>query len=179
MSDVAGVRKMIQVEETAYASAVSSSVATRVGAGINFINLNQHTDRSWVLNGNYGITTGSQEGVDGALPVFRDMEIIGFFMFNYVAGSAGTTEIDIIRHTASGAGTTIFTVTPKISYTAGNQAYMEVWYDPSETLENPAGTTLPTFLSRNLDKGDALTLNFVTRQTNAESLTITLATRPR
>lgn len=170
---------MIQVEETQYAAAVSSSVAQRLGSGINFINLYQHTDRSWVLNGNYGVSTGAQSGVDGAIPIWRDMEIIGFFMFNYVNGVSGTTEINIMRHTASGPGSSIFTVTPKITTAAGNQAFMMEWYDPAEILENPTGTTLPTFLSRNLNKGDALTLDFVQRQSNAENLTITLAVRPR
>lgn len=179
MSDISPQRKMIQVEETAYSAAVSSSVAQRMGAGINFINAYQHTDRSWVLNGRYGVSTGAQSGVDGTIAIWRDMEIVGFFMFNQAAGSSGNTEVNIKRHTASGSGTSIFTVTPKIAYTAGNLVYMSVWYDPLEVLENPAGTTLPTFVSRDLNKGDALSLDFVERQSGAESLTITLALRPR
>ena len=177
MADISPQRKQIQVEETRYSAAVSSSVAQRIGAGINFINLFQHTDRSWVLNGRYGFTTGAQTGVDGTIAIWRDMEIVGFFMFNEISGSSGTTEINIKRHTASGVGTSIFT--PKIVYTAGNLVYMSVWYSPLEILENPSGTTLPTFLSRDLNKGDALSLDFVQRQFDAESLTITLALRPR
>jgi len=53
------------------------------------------------------------------------------------------------------------------------------WLNPAETLENPAGTTLPTFSVTQLNKGDALTLDFVSRQLMAESLTVALAVRPR
>jgi len=180
MSDISPLRKIIQVEEARYPAATSESFATRVGSSINFINTYQHMEKEWVLNGRYGATTGAQTSVDGAIPIGRDLEIVGFFMYNAVAGVSGSTEIDIKRHTVSGsAGSSIFTVRPQISYTAGNDAYLMVWFNPAETLSNPSGTTLPTLPSYNLDKGDALTLDFINRQQNGESLTISIMVRPR
>lgn len=179
MSEIAGQRKMIQIEEVAYAAAVSSGTGSRLGSSINFINLNQYDHKGWVLNGKYGTSTAAQNDVDGALPVFRDSEIVGIFMYNFIAGSSGTTQIDIKRHTASGSGTTIFSIKPSISFTAGNNAYLSYWLDPSEILENPTGTVIPTFSVTSLDKGDALTLDFVSKQLGGNGLTVALALRPR
>lgn len=179
MADQLGIRKIIQVEDTQYAAAVSESLGSRLAQSVNHILFYQYDHKGWVMNGKYSGNGGAQAGVDGALPIFRDMDIVGFFMFNYVAGSSGISEVDIVRRTASGAGSSIFSVRPSISYGAGNEAYMMTWLDPLEVLENPAGTTLPTFSVTTLDKGDCLSLNWVTRQLGAESCNVTLALRPR
>ena len=180
MSDISPLKKMIQVEEARYPAAASESFASRVGSSINFIKLYQLMEKEWVLDGRYVTDAGPQTSVDGAIPIGRDLEIVGFFMYSAVAGSSGSTEIDIKRHTTSGsAGSSIFTVRPQISFTAGNNAFLMVWFNPAETLSNPSGTTLPTLPSYNLDKGDALTLDFVGRQLNGESLTVSLMVRPR
>lgn len=180
MSDIAPVKSQIQNEEATYPAAASSSFATRVGSSINFINLYQHIERQWVLNGKYGASTGSQINVDGVIPILFNMTIVGFCMFNAVAGASGTTEIDIQRRINSGASSSsIFSVTPKITSAAGNGAYMIKQYGPDLVLDNPAGTTLPTFSVLDLNAGDVLHLNFVTRQSGAESLTISLFMKPR
>ena len=179
MADQTGLRKIIQVEDTKYAAAVSESLGSRLAQSVNHILFYQYDHKGWVMNGKYSGGGGAQSGVDGALPIFVDMDIVGFFMFNYVAGTSGVSEIDIKRHSASGVGTTIFSVRPSMSYTAGNQAYMMNWLSPAAVLENPSGTTLPTFSVTSLDKGDALTLDWVSRQLGAESCTVTLAVRPR
>lgn len=179
MSDITPLRTIIQSEEVAYAAAVSSGTGTRLGQGLNFHNTNQIQIVEWVLNGKYGRDTGSQSGVDGAISIWRDCEIIGFFMYNGVAGSSGLTDVEIRRLTSSGVSASIFTTRPTLSFTSGNEAYMSVWYDPTNVLENPSGSTFPVFSSRNLNAGDALVLDFVSRQLNAESLTVQLALRMR
>lgn len=179
MANISPVKTIIQSEEVAYAAAVSSGTGTRIGQGLNFHNTNQIQIVEWVLNGKYGRNIGAQENVDGAVSIWRDCEIIGFFMFNQIAGSSGVTDIDIQRYTSSNTKASIFTVRPSLSFTSGNEAYMSVWYDPTNVLENPTGSTFPTFVSRNLNAGDALALDFVTRQLDAESLTIQLALRMR
>ena len=179
MSNVSAVRNIMQAEELTSEAAVSSGTATRIGEALQFHNLYQLAPLFWNLNGRYGGSTAAQTGVDGALPIFTNCDIVGFFMFNQVAGASGITEIDILRHTASGAGATIFSVRPSISYVAGNLAFISLYRDPSVVLENPAGTVLPTFSQTQLNAGDALTLNFVTRQLNANGLTVSLAVRPR
>lgn len=179
MSNITPLRTVIQSEEVAYTAAVSSGTGTRLGQGINFHNTNQIQLVEFILNGKYGKSTAAQSGVDGTIPIFRDCEVVGFFMFNYVAGASGVTEVDIQRYTASNTKSSIFSVRPSLSYTSGNEAYMSIWYDPSTTLENPTGATFPTWVSRNLNAGDALGIDFVSRQLGAESLTIRLALRMR
>lgn len=179
MSNINPVRTIIQSEEVSYASAVSSGTGTRLGQGLNFHNTNQIQVYQWVLNGRYGRNSGPQSGVDAAQAIWRNCEIIGFFMFSSVAGSSGTTDIDIRRFTASGVSASIFTQRPTLTNAAGDEAYMMSWYDPTNVIENPSGSGFPLFVSRNLDAGDALVLDFVTRQVDAESLTIQIATRMR
>ena len=179
MSNVSAIKNIIQSEEVTSEAAVSSGTATRMAESIRHIQIYNIENPTWKLNGTYGKGVGAQATVDAAVPIFTDCDIVGFFMFNTVAGSSGSTEINILRHTASGAGTSIFSVRPQISYTAGNLAYLATYLDPVLTLENPAGTTLPTFSTTQLTAGDALTLNFVQRQVSGNGLTVTVAVRPR
>lgn len=179
MSNISAVRNTLQVEELASEAAVSSGTATRIGESIRHIQLYNIENPSWSMNGIYGKNTGAQSTVDGARAIFSDLEIVGFFMFNSGAGVSGVSEIDILRHTSSGAGTSIFSTRPQISSAAGNNAFLSMYLDPALTLENPAGTTLPVFSTTQLTAGDALTLNFVTKQNNGSGLSCVLAVRPR
>lgn len=180
MADITPVRRKIQLEEVQAFAAVSSSTGNKLGASTNFILDKVKIHRNWQLNGKYGKTAAGQTEVDGGIPIEENMEIVGFYMNNQIAGSSGITEIDIRRRVASGTtGSTIFTTRPSISYAAGNNAKLQVGLNPAETLHNPAGTVLPVFLSVNLDKGDDLFLDFISRQVGAESLTVTLILRPR
>lgn len=180
MTDISPLKKKLQLEELLAAAAVSSGTGQRLGASINFILDFETIHRTWQVNGIYGRSTGAQSAIDGSIPIEFNMEICGFYMANEIAGSSGTTEIDIRRQVASGsAGTSIFSVRPQITSAAGDKAKLQANYTPNETLHNPTGTTMPTFSSFNLDKGDALFLDFVTRQQDAQSLTVTLIMRPR
>lgn len=180
MSDITPAKKLITNEEVDAYAAVSNATGNRLGGCLNFHNYYQFTTLQWNLNGKYGRATGGQQGVDGAVPVFWDCEIVGFFMFNSIEGTSGTTEINIRRFTSSGgSGSTIFVVRPSITSASGSNAYLSAYYDPIVTLENPSGTVMPVFTSRQLNRGDALVLDFTSRQAAAESLTVTLALRPR
>jgi hypothetical protein len=68
------------------------------------------------------------------------------------AGTAGSTEIDIKRKRGGGAFTSIFTVKPTISYTAGNDAL------------STAGTLDPTMVD--IEAGDILKLDITAAQTH-------------
>lgn len=180
MADISPLRKKIQVEEVQAFAAVSSATGSRIGASTNFILEKEKVHRTWQINNKYGKSASGQTSVDGSIPIEEDMEIVGFYMNNDIAGNAGTTEIDIRRRVTSGtSGSSIFTTRPAIDFTAGNSAKLQVGYNPNETLHNPTGTTLPVFASLNLDKGDDLFLDFISRQTNAYNLTVTLIMRPR
>lgn len=181
MADATPRRINIQSEEVRYRSAVSESTMTRVGQSINFINLKQYDSRGFFQNGPY-FTGGVQAGVDGAWPVLFDVEIIGVSMFNLVAGTSGTTTLDVRRFTASNTpagGASIFSVKPSITSAAGNNAF--VFYDflNSVVLENPTGTTLPVLSVTNLNAGDMLTLNIDSAQPLAQNCGLVLYYRPR
>lgn len=180
MTDISPLKKKIQSEEVLAQAAISSGTGNKIGASVNFILERETIHRTWQLNGIYGTSTGAQTAVDGSIPVEFDMEICGFYMANEIAGSSGTTEIDIRKQAASGtSGTSIFTTRPSLSTAAGNRAKLQANYNPAETIHNPTGSTMPVFSSFNLNKGEALFLDFVTRQANGQSLTVTLICRPR
>jgi hypothetical protein len=180
MADISPVRRKIQVEEVQAFASVSSSTGNRIGASANFILERLKIHRNWQINGRYGRNVAAQSEIDGGIPLEEDLEIVGFYMNNQIAGASGITEIDIRRRVASGTtGTSIFTTRPSISFAAGDNAKLQVGLSPSETLHNPAGTVLPVFSGVNLNKGDDLFLDFVSKQLGAESLTVTLILRPR
>jgi hypothetical protein len=184
MADVSPSRKNVQIEEVRYKSSVSEATGFKLGGAINFINDRQYDTKRFDLNGPYSINVieGLKLGVDGAQPVLHNCEIVGVCMFNIVAGSSGTTELDIRKYTASNTpsgGTSIFFTRPAISYTAGNYAYVFYRFQDSTTLENPAGTTLPALTSPNLDAGDLLVVDIVQAQEGAQNCGLVLFTRPR
>lgn len=180
MADITEERINIQVEDVQYRAAVSEAVGSTIGASINFINKRQHDNKAFFLNGKYSSVAGAQTSVDGAWGVMFDIEIIGILMFNMVAGSSGTTTLDVRRWTASNTGnTSIFSTKPSITSAAGNNAY--VFYDflNSTALENPSGTTLPVLSVTNLNAGDLLTLNIDAKQTDGQNCGLIIYFRPR
>ena len=180
MADLIPERLNIQIEETQYKSAVSESTMSRVGASINFVNKRQHDTKQFFINGKYYVGGASQTGVDGAYAFLKDAEITGIMMFNLIAGASGTTTLDIVRYTASNTGgSSIFTVKPAISSTAGDNAYVMVDLTPSYTiLENPSGTTAPTMALTTVSAGDLIKMNFTSVQAGGENAGIVIYFRP-
>lgn len=180
MADITAQRINIQVEEVAGDSAVREGTFSRVGAAINMINENQHSEKIWELSGPYNAISGAQTGVAGAYICGRDFEIIGVGMYNLVAGSAGTLELDIIRHTSTGtSGSSIFSTTPKMVYSSGNNSYLYYDFSNSTAISSPSGSTQPVLVSANLNKGDMLSCNFVQKQTAGQSCGLVIHLRPR
>ena len=179
MSDLASNRSVVQVEAVSFGAAASESTITQIAANTNFNIAFQGRDPHWKLNGPYQSKTAGFV-VDGAWIAPHDCTIYYFSMANLGNGSAGTTEIDILKHTASGAGVTIFTTRPAITSAAGNNAFMAKRYSDTVVIdENPTGTTLPVFTSLNLDRGDMLTCQIVSVQTGGSNFSVTLNVRPR
>lgn len=170
MADITAERINIQQEEVAANAAVSEGTASRLGASINFINERQILQKEFFVNRRYSAFTPPLTSADGAQMFLFDATIIGFMAFNLTAGSAGQTEFDVKRRTASGgSGTSIFSTTPKISYTAGNNAWVAWRSVPTPTtIENPSGTTVGVFSTTNVDAGDLITLDLLTVQTAAQ-----------
>ena len=128
MPDIADDRQNILQEETRYRAAVSESTWTKIGASINFINNQQFDSKTFQLNGVYPLAVTESlgtEGVDGIWVVQNNIEITGVFMYNLVNGSSGTTALDV--HLLDGSNNdigSIFSTTPKIASTAGDNAYL-------------------------------------------------------
>jgi hypothetical protein len=182
MSELSPQRKNIHTEEVQYKASVSEAVGFKLGAAINFINLRQYDTKAFYINGPYSINTGPKIAVDGAYLVLHDCEIVGCAMFNIVAGSSGTTTLNVRKYTASNApsgGASIFTTKPAISYTAGNYAFVFKRFQDDTTLENPSGTTLPVLATNQLNAGDMLVIDIDSYQTGAENCGLILFTRPR
>lgn len=178
MASIPDAKADIQSEETAVNAAVSEATLTRVGGGINFHNNRQHDIIDWKFNGRY--QQGSAEvGLDGLYVFLFDGEIVGLSMGNIVAGTSGTTTVDI--HWFNGSGSdqgTIFSVQPSISSAAPNNAYL--WTNLVDATSNSgAGLTIPTFSKTEFSKGDAVRLDLDASMASAENLVVNLYFRPR
>lgn len=181
MAAITEQRIIIQEEETQYRAAVSEATLTRIGATNNFIALKQHDSKQFSFNGKYFGQGAPQLNIDGAFPILFDCEITGICLYNMVAGTSGSLEVDIRRYTASNTGgTTIFTTKPAIPYTAGNNAYVFTRFTPTTTnLELATGATAPVMSVTNLNEGDLLVIDLTAVQTNGENGGCIVFHRPR
>lgn len=169
MTDIAAARANIQQEAVQYRSALSESILSTVGGSINFVNNKQYDTKDFFINGPYNITGVNETFVDGlqVIPVGINIQIFDVAMFNIVAGSAGTTTLDVLYTTASGTAsgswTSIFSTKPAIATTAGNNAYVQTGGSgtglTAPVLTTPAGITLAA--------GDAFRVDFTGKQTGS------------
>jgi hypothetical protein len=175
MSDVTSKRRMIQNEAVRASAAVSESIAYILGQAINFINTNQHLMKTWNINGNYGVVSMPQSRVDGILPFYRDAEILDVWLVIQNCGSAGDTEVDLLRATApGGAWTSIFTTKPKINFVAGNDAWVKLG-------SVGTGLTAPVLALTSLNAGDVLRCDLIQAQTGitVNGANVVIFHRPR
>lgn len=190
MTDLARARQNIQVEESQYGAGVSEYSLQKIGAAINFINDRQYQVRKVAFDGPYWVATVPMTGVEALEPFPFNVEIINCAMYNMVAGASGTTEIDVQVCATSGAAfASIFTITPKIAYNAGNNNYFLM--KDSAGAANSAGTgqTMPTWSATYIDAttghlnvaaGAALRFDLVqTQSAEAENAGLILYYRPR
>ena len=119
MSDITPERKMIQQEETKPQAAVTESVLSRVGGGINFINTRHVYQHDWNLNGQYSSILITQ-GMDSIITYPFAFEIADVALIvGAQNGSSGQAEVDIKwRPENSGSFQSIFSTTPKFTYQA-------------------------------------------------------------
>jgi hypothetical protein len=181
MADAPERRINLQTEEVASRAGVSEATATRIAQSVNFVNKRQYDSRGFFLNGPYA-SQGAQAGVDGAWAVLFDVDIVGVMMFNLVAGTSGTTRLDIRRFTAPNTpsnGATIFTTRPAITTAAGSNAYLFRDVLNSETIIGGSGLTQPVMSITELNRGDMLTLNLDNAQVGGQNCGVILYYRPR
>lgn len=163
MGDVAVSRRNIKEEEVRYRAAVSESTGFKIAGAINFINTYQYNTKDFFLNGEYGIATVPATALDGLYVFPFNVEIFDAAMFNLVAGSGGTTELDVKIATApGGAFASIFSTTPKIAATAGAAAWVK-------TGGSGTGLTAPVISGGVLQvaAGSAIRLDLIQKQTGS------------
>lgn len=191
MADITPLRVNLPLPGTQFRSAVSEFLIQSLGESINFINYFQHSEKQFFINGPYGtvVTSFPVAAVDGLVVWNFNAQLISAWMFNIVAGSSGTTELDIKVATSSGGSfSSIFTTTPKIQSTAGNNAWVGnptqisvggSYTPPSYTA--PAHTTAPVFntsITNSIAAYSAMRLDLISAQSGAENTGILLHYRP-
>lgn len=183
-------RLLIFEEGVRFRSAVSEEVAQRLGSSLNQVALYQYDTKDFFLNGPYGdVGVVPTLGLDGLFVFPFDSEIINIAMFNLVAGSSGTTELDIkMATTSGGAFTSIFSTTPKISSAASSNAFFlcytitQIATGQSWALNGspPAGVTVGSLTSVPLSvpAGTALRIDLMAKMTDAENCGLMIFHRP-
>lgn len=191
MSDVTPVRTNVPLPGSQFLAAVSEYIAQSIAGSINFINSFQYDEKEFFLNGPYGqVVSVPVLGLDGLYVFPFNAEIINYAMFNLVAGSSGTTALDIKRATSSGGTfTSIFSVTPKIASTATANTYFlgytitKVSIGQSWAVNGspPTGVTIGTFTSVpfNVSAGDAIRVDLTDRMPAAQNCGLVVHFRPR
>lgn len=172
--ELVGERKMIQVEETKDQAACSQSTFSRVGQGINFINLYQKNQHDWLLNGPYASTPAPDIGLDGIITFDHAFEITDLILIvGEINGSSGTTEIDIKwRPENTGAFVSIFSTTPKFTFAANP-------FDQIRKGQTVANMTAPIFSKSTFAAYDQLRMDIITKVAGpARGLSAKILLRP-
>ena len=167
-------------EETNRRSSLSEALFSRVGASINFINQRQYDTHAFHFNRLYAKGAGVV-GRDGVFPVLFDMEIIGMTMWNRRSGSVGTTELDVLWLSGSESlQGSIFSTTPKISTTSGDNSYIIQDFLNNQTIAQPSsGATIPVLSKSQFDAGDAMLCKIESAMNGAEDCSLLIHFRPR
>lgn len=173
MSDIPSERKMIQIEETKPQAAVTESVMSRVGAGINFINKAHFYVKEFCLNGKYNITVPNLS-VDGAFTYPFAFEIVEIVVkAGSVIGSSGTTEVDLKwKQEVGGSYVSIFSTTPKWTPSAAADSSVRIGVTRT-------GWTAPVLSKTQFAAYDLIKLDLLQAITgDVNTFSLTIYTRP-
>lgn len=179
MAYISGERALVTVEEVAEGAAVSSAVGNKLGAALNLYQVNETACLRWTLNGPYYVSGSPQSQVDGEYILHRPMTLVAIHMWNQVAGTAGTLELDILRKPSAGGSASIFSTTPKILFSSGNDSTLYRDFDLATTPWNPAGSIAPVLATSNFSAYDKLILNIQQVQSGGKDAGIALYFRLR
>lgn len=176
MGLIADLKKLIYEEEVKYRAAVSESTWYKIGGTLNFLLNKNHQEKSFYLNGAYSGWTTPRTFADGLSVFAYDAEIFAITMYNLNAGSSGTTEIDLkLKPQLSGAFTSIFTTTPKITYQAG-----QAWVSTGDTINYCTAPVLTSGASPlQVNKGDGICIDLISSQVGASNCGLIVHFRPR
>lgn len=184
------LRKLIFIPGARFRSAVSEELIQRLAALNNFNALYQVDTREYFLNGSYNIVATPQTAVDGLYIFEQDYEIVNVSYFHNVAGSGGTTELDVKISTGVGNPfNSIFTTTPKFTSAAVANTFAlaydrttpvtgEVWTPSAPVTGVTHGVLTATPIA--VTKGSAMRVDVLQAMTGDPRNTgITIFVRPK
>lgn len=139
----------------------------------------QHFQQSWYLNGSYGLLATPATEIDGAFAAYEDMTIVGIAMFVETSGVSGSTTFDLLIQSVSGGSrTSIFTATPSLPATVGNNAFLFWDFTNNVAISDPPGSTQPVLVSTLIPKGSMITCDLLAAQPQANGTGIILLLQP-
>lgn len=169
-------KKFIPDAATLTRDAVSENLVQTISQSTNFAMNTLGCNHQFKLNGLYTSLANYQDA-DGALIFDWDAEIFEVQIYNFTAGSLGTTQFDILYSaTRTGPFISIFSTQPSISYNATHPTYVgtaDVGLVPNAVA--PVLTTLPF----SVVKGGWLKMNVGTLQSGGKDGGVVIKYRPR
>lgn len=121
MTDIPGVRTVIQAEEVAFNASVSEATAYRMGQQMNHITFYQNLHKDYNLNGEYSSSVLPNLGMDGLVWFPWPWEIVTVGICSGIVGTGGITELDLKwKPQQAGSYASIFSTTPKFTNAANN-----------------------------------------------------------
>lgn len=173
MADITAERKMIQQEETKPQAAVTESVLSRVGGGINFINTRHYYIKEYNVCSYYNAFVPNYS-LDGGFTYPWAFEIVDIIVrVGDVIGTSGLTEIDLKwKPETTGSYQSIFTTTPKWDNTAVADSFVRLGVSRT-------GFTTPVLDKTQFDAWDSIKLDLLQALTGeVDSFFVTIFTRP-
>lgn len=175
---VPDLRKFIVGLEVKNAASVSEATWRKIAGMINFLGHRTHQEKNFQVNGNYGSLQGLYpiNAIDGLAFFEYDAEIFNVWVYNIVAGTAGITELDLkVKPKIGGSFTSIFSTTPKIVPSAGNDVFFEI----GDIVTGVTAPVLNGGVPLNVNRGDAIRLDLISAMEGAEHCGVVIHFRPR
>jgi hypothetical protein len=179
MAEITPARSNIFEEDVAFKQSISSAVGTKIGQGLNFVNLFQFDQHNWNLNGDFSVVAASEVG-DGVFICQEDMELVGYALYIGTNGSTGSS-ITCDLHWISSDGTdngTIFSTKPSIATSAADGSFTHSNIRAASS-EVPTGHTEGTFSKTTFDRHDGIRLDLDSSTGGASNLQLIIFFRPR
>ena len=173
MADITAERKMIQQEETAPQAAVTESVMSRVGGGINFINTRHYYVKEFCVNSYYNAFVPNLS-IDGSFTYPWAFEIVEIVVkVGDIVGVSGLSEIDLKwKPETTGTYASIFTTTPKWDATVAPDSSVRLGVVRT-------GWTAPVLLKTQFAAYDSIKLDLLQALVGeVDSFFVTIFTRP-
>jgi hypothetical protein len=167
MAAVTSEPNLIFVEDVAYGAAVSEAMLTKIGGTHNYI-LNYFKEYPFGITGGYYSNLTVPYATLSTEIVNHDAVITDLFFEQELSGSSGTTEIYILKN-----GSTIFSVNPAISFSAGSNVSFYGLTGPT-----PSGVIKPVLLTTTLTKGDVLQMVLYTAAFQGRNFQCKIIARP-